>query len=247
MKSGSVRDRVLVGVLGLMAVCGTQNALAVPPVLPGVGQGTRHVIDVAQQPWRILGRVQTELGARCTGFLVAPSVIMTAAHCLWRDEAANFVQPSSIHFMLGYDTGAWRATARAVHVVIAPAYDPFHPLRTSQADHATIVLDHPLIGKNELLPVIRATPGMPAMLGGYQQDRKELAMGDMACHVTAVRGQLIDHDCAATRGASGAPLLVRDGDHWGIAGIDVTARDGQGGTAVGLAHADSDNESVSPE
>lgn len=247
MRSGSLRHLALGSVLSLVAVCIIQGAYAVPPALPGVGQGVRHVIDVARKPWRILGRVQTELGARCTGFLVAPSVIMTAAHCLWRDEAANFVQPSSIHFMLGYDTGAWRATARAVHVVIAPAYDPFHPLRTSQADHATIILDHSLIGSDDLLPVLKATPGMPAMLGGYQQDRKELAIGDMNCRVIAVRGQLIDHNCAATRGTSGAPLLVREGNRWGIAGIDVTARDGQGGTAVGLEGAVSDNKSVSPE
>lgn len=221
------------------------SAMAAVPVLPGVGHGSRHVIDVAQPPWRILGRVQTELGARCTGFLVAPSVIMTAAHCLWREEAANFVQPSSVHFMLGYDTGAWRATARGIHIVVAPAYDPYHPLRTSQADHATIILDHALIERKDLLPVFAASPGQHAMLAGYQQDRKELAVGDRDCHVIALRGQLIDHDCAATRGASGAPLLVKLGDVWGIAGIDVIARDGQGGTASGFGQDPKGEMSVS--
>ncbi|WP_122050107.1 serine protease [Asaia bogorensis] len=204
--------------------------------LVGVGSGTRHVVDVNRTPWRILGRVQTELGVKCTGFLVAPSVIMTAAHCLWRDEAANFVQPSSVHFMLGYDTGAWRATARGVKFIIPPSYDPFHPLRTSQADHATVILDQPLMKSQDLLPIMEATPGQTAMLGGYQQDRMELAMGDMDCHVIRVRGQLIDHDCAATHGASGAPLLVREGAVWAIAGIDVTAHEGQGGTAAGFAN-----------
>jgi len=217
-------------------------AQAAPVVLPGVGQGARHVIDVSHEPWRLLGRVQTELGARCTGFMVAPSVIMTAAHCLWRAEVANFIQPSSVHFMLGYDTGSWRATARAVRFVIASAYDPFHPLRTSQADRATVILDHPLVTTRELLPIVTAVPGDPAMLAGYQQDRKELAMGDLACHVIRVRGQLVDHDCAATRGVSGAPLLVQKDGKWGIAGIDVTAREGLGGTAVGFA-----SESVSDE
>lgn len=220
------------------------SAQAARVALPGVGEGARHVIDVNQEPWRILGRVQTELGARCTGFMVAPSVIMTAAHCLWREEAANFVQPSSIHFMLGYDTGAWRATARAVRFVIAPTYDPYHPLRTSQADHATVILDHALVKTSELLPIIAAQPGSPAMLAGYQQDRMELAMGDLACHVIHVRGQLVDHDCAATHGASGAPLLVKEDGKWSIAGIDVTAHEGQGGTAVGFASETVSNETV---
>lgn len=212
--------------------------------LPGVGNGARHVIDVSRAPWRILGRVQTELGGRCTGFLVAPSVIMTAAHCLWRDEAAAFIQPSSVHFMLGYDTGSWRATARAVRFVIPPAYDPVHPLRTSQADHATIILDHALATSGELPPVVTAHAGDQAMLAGYQQDRKELAMGDLACQVVRVRGQLIDHDCAATHGASGAPLLVKTKAGWGVAGIDVTAQQGQGGTAVRFLGTSISNETV---
>ncbi|WP_332362129.1 MULTISPECIES: trypsin-like serine peptidase [Asaia] len=228
----------------MMATCAGAPAQAAHIVLPGIGAGARHVIDVNREPWRILGRVQTELGARCTGFMVAPSVIMTAAHCLWRDEAANFVQPSSIHFMLGYDTGSWRATARAVRFVIAPSYDPYHPLRTSQADHATVILDHALVKTNELLPIVAAEPGAPAMLAGYQQDRMELAVGDLACHVVHVRGQLVDHDCAATHGASGAPLLVQTDGKWGIAGIDVTAREGQGGTAVGFTNEGVSNKSV---
>lgn len=217
---------------------------AAPVALPGVGAGARHAVDVDHEPWRILGRVQTELGGRCTGFMVAPSVIMTAAHCLWREEAANFVQPPSIHFMLGYDTGSWRTTARAVRFVIAPGYDPYHPLRTSQADHATVILDHALVKTTDLLQVVAAVPGAPAMLAGYQQDRKELAIGDLSCHVVHVRGQLIDHDCAATHGASGAPLLVQEDGKWGIAGIDVTAREGQGGTAVGFASEAISNETV---
>lgn len=236
--------------IGMMLALGTPlpservSARPSAAALPGVGQGARHAIDVGHVPWRILGRVQTELGARCTGFMVAPSVIMTAAHCLWRDEAANFVQPSSVHFMLGYDTGSWRATARAVRFIIAPAYDPFHPLRTSQADHATLILDHPLVASGEILPMVTPAPGMNAMLAGYQQDRKELAIGDTQCHVVKVRGQLIDHDCAATRGASGAPLLVQKDGRWGVAGIDVLAHDGQGGTAVGFASEQNPDETV---
>ncbi|GBQ92287.1 peptidase S1/S6 [Asaia krungthepensis NRIC 0535] len=230
--------------LMIAAACGHADARRPVTALPGVGQGERHAIDVGHTPWRMLGRVQTELGARCTGFMVAPSVIMTAAHCLWREEVAGFVQPSSVHFMLGYDTGSWRGTARAVRFIIAPAYDPFHPLRTSQADHATVILDHPLITSADLVPIVAASPGLPAMLAGYQQDRKELAIGDSNCHVVQVRGQLIDHDCAATKGASGAPLLVLKNGSWGIAGIDVLAHDGQGGTAVGFATEQSSDKTV---
>ncbi|GBQ16054.1 trypsin-like serine peptidase [Swaminathania salitolerans] len=199
------------------------------------GRRKRHAVALDRAPWRILGRVQTELGGRCTGFLVAPSVIMTAAHCLWLPRTGHYVQPASVHFMLGYDTGAWRGTARAIRFVIAPGYDPDHPLRTSQADRATIVLDRRLADRKELVPFARARTGDAAMLAGYQQDRRELAIGDLDCRVTGVRGGLVDHDCKATHGASGAPLMIRQGEEWKIGGIDVTAMaQGSGGTAVAL-------------
>ena len=42
--------------------------------------------------------------------------------------------------------------------------------------------------------------------------------------------KLIAHDCQATRGTSGAPLLVRQGQGWAVLGINIGA-----GTTVNLA------------
>ena len=60
---------------------------------------------------------------------------------------------------------------------------------------------------------------------------------DLACHLLGPaedeRGRrLIRHSCAATRGTSGAPLLIRTGTTWSIAGLQVGAVPGQGGIAV---------------
>ena len=33
--------------------------------------------------------------------------------------------------------------------------------------------------------------------------------------------QLLTHDCSATRGTSGGPLLARRGDHWEAVGINI--------------------------
>jgi hypothetical protein len=44
---------------------------------------------------------------------------------------------------------------------------------------------------------------------------------------------LLVHDCTAKQGASGAPVLVFDRDHWSIRGVDVaTARQNTRGVAV---------------
>jgi protease YdgD len=36
-------------------------------------------------------------------------------------------------------------------------------------------------------------------------------------------GAFFTHDCAGTRGTSGAPLLARRGDTWEIVGINIAA------------------------
>jgi protease YdgD len=60
---------------------------------------------------------------------------------------------------------------------------------------------------------------------------------DLACQLLGPaedqRGRrLIRHSCAATKGTSGAPLLIRQGETWSIAGLQVGAEPGQGGIAI---------------
>ena len=211
-------------------------------ILPGVGAVDRRApIDVSTWPWRALGRVQTDLGGRCTGFLVGPGTVLTAAHCLYRKGPAAFVQPGSVHFLLGYDRGRYAAHARAVAFTVGPGYDPQREGETVGADWAVLTLDAPVGTPDRILPLMVALPGpgTPLELGGYGQDRAELIDADLQCRVTRpaldrARHLLIEHDCSGTRGTSGAPLLVREAGRWAAAGIQVAAAPGQArGVAVG--------------
>jgi protease YdgD len=64
-------------------------------------------------------------------------------------------------------------------------------------------------------------------LGGYNQDRAELLMADPDCHIGIVTrrpgGTLLLHDCSATRGTSGGPLLTREGEGWSVIGVNIAA------------------------
>lgn len=207
---------------------------------------SRGPVDVAQPPWRSLGRVQTELGARCTGFLVAPRLAMTAAHCLFIRRTGTYIQPSDVHFLWRYNRGSYAGAARVVRFIVPAGYDPKREHQTIGLDRAVLMLDADLGSPADFARIAARLPAMgtAAALGGYNRDRGELVDADMNCSVLDIRPDqsglpIILHNCSGEPGTSGAPLFVRSGAGWVVAGMQVAIRTGSQpvGLAVALAGA----------
>ncbi len=199
--------------------------------LPGLGAGVaRQPVNGAEAPWWSLGRVQTEVGGRCTGALVGPRTVLTAAHCLVSPRSRGLVQPGSVHVLLGYHAGAWTAHGRVTAYAVGPGYLP-DGTGPGSADWAVLTLERPLpVPADRVLPLLRALPAprTPLMLAGYQQDRPEVLLADTGCRALGARrdtagSPMLIHDCAGTRGTSGGPLLAQGPDgRWAVAGIAST-------------------------
>ncbi len=177
--------------------------------------------------------------------------MVTAAHCLFQRRTGRYVRPGSVHFLLGYSAGGFAGHARAESFVIAPGYDPLREAETAGADWAVLTLDAALGTPGRVLALAAGSPapgaGQAVWLGGYDQDRAEVIEVDAGCHLlgTVRDGEgraLLGHDCHATRGTSGAPLLRQEGagqganGRWQVVGIEIGASAGAaGGVAVPAA------------
>ncbi|WP_244560830.1 trypsin-like serine peptidase [Azospirillum oryzae] len=217
--------------VALAVLAGAPAVHAERPLLPGVGPGDRRApVDATAEPWRSIVRVQTNLAGRCTGALVGRRTVVTAGHCLFNPRTRRFLQASSLHVLFGYDRGEFTRHVTVARVATDPAYDPASATPMVAADWAVLTLSEPA---PESVPSLalgagQLPPGTPAMLGGYSQDRAQILMADRDCHLLGTSAGLLVHDCDATRGTSGGPLLVRtaNGEGWSVAGVGVAAGPG---------------------
>lgn len=203
--------------------------------LPGLGDGRRVVVDEARAPWSSLVRVQVAGVSRCTGVVIAPRRVLTAAHCLFNPRVGHFVPPGSVHVLTRYAAGGYGRHLRVAVYATLAGWTPQNRLFGLDAAVLTLEAEAGV----PALALADAPPG-PALLAGYNQDRAEVLEADPDCAVLGVTADaagdaLLRHDCAATRGTSGAALLVRDGAGWAVGGLQSGAVAGRGGVAVPAA------------
>jgi len=217
------------------------------PLLPGIGvHDPRIRVDPEVVPWRALGKLQAasmNFRALCTAILVSPSTVVTAAHCIYNRRVQRYFPPPSLHFLIGYTGSRYAGHAVGIGVKIADGYDPGRPKETLGADWALVFLDKSLGSPDRVVPILSEPleNGAKVMLGGYQKDHPLLLMADPQCQIIGrffdPSGRLLlRHNCAATNGTSGAPLLINRDGGWQIAAIEVAAEKGiAGGVAAVLA------------
>jgi protease YdgD len=214
-------------VITAAAILFASGALATE-LLPGVGSlDRRQAVDVRVPPWNAIAKVQTNIATRCTGALVGPSTVITAAHCLYNRRAHAFLQPGSLHVLFGYERGGYLRHAHVVRYLIGEGFDGAEPARHPASDWARLELAEPVPPAIEPLELAKKFPrsGTAVALPGYNQDRIHQLMADTSCRITGIamiRGErLLTHDCSATRGTSGGPLLTQRDDHWEVVGINI--------------------------
>ena len=230
---GGIQRRIAAG-LGAFFLIGAVG-------LPGLGSHeTRVAVDSDAVPWTAVVRLQTPGISRCTGFLIGPQTVVTAAHCLYGRRLGHFVPPASVHVLSRYTSGNFTRHALAASFRVGDGFDP--SLETGQAaDLAIVTLASSVAGPGEVLTLSDGLVprGTRLTLGGYSQDRAERILADVSCAALGYTAghALLAHDCSGTRGTSGGPLMTQGPDGgWRIVGVQVAGNVNDiGGWAVPAA------------
>lgn len=207
--------------------------LAAPrPVAAQEGAPVAMETGDAVRGWQGVGRLLPGGRGLCTAALVAPRLILTAAHCLYDHETGARFPDALVTFEAGWRLGraeAYRGVARSL---VHPdyVYSGGDAVERIGHDLALLELDR-AIALPQLAPFATGAPPAPGdevSVVSYAQGREEAPAIERGCPVIGRQGLALILACSVDFGASGAPVFARREGAFELVAVIVAKAEYQG-------------------
>lgn len=161
--------------------------------------------------WEGVGLLNIDNRATCTGVMIEPDLVLTAAHCFFTNGSAEPVDPRKIEFRAGWRNGKAIATRLGRAAIVHPGYDSRGQLSSAQIRHdiALLQLSDPILSTHAdpFNTDVSVGNGAHVSVVSYGQGRNEAASRQRSCDVLeSARGVLV-MSCDVVPGSSGAPVF----------------------------------------
>jgi len=173
--------------------------------------------------WQAVGRIDLKNAGFCTGALIAPNLVLTAAHCMFHPKTNVQLKPEEMEFKAGLRSGRAGALRKARRVVIHKDYKPGRDVKLNYvaSDIALIELELPITANaiKAFTHKGKVSVGDEVKVVSYAQDRAEVPSIEEPCKVLGRDVRALVLTCNVDYGASGSPIFVEENGALKIASV----------------------------